>query len=395
MKPRSTDRAETDAKGRSKGLLGCLGCAGLIGVAAVVLVAALLFWGWSMHKEQQSRLAAVGQRLAGKRASAVIEQTVACDLVEEQLLKRLYENRTLRELTCEGPYSADAQHGTLQGIEASFTGAERVPLTGCLAHANRWFVIQVVRSGDCPAGPWTVSPATTESELEAHEDTLREKLRRQGEAERLEAFLARLDAVRALAQSDARTERTCPVLDLSQVTRPSGTRAQIPTVDLDVLSANRLDPQGAEGEWGFLTSGSMWSVLDPSATTDVRATALHDMEQHAGPYLLVYRSRERRSPVVNVTKGMISDDISFVSGRFEGWMIVVDTRDAQVACEAPLSARNSSTVKYKSRGVLSTAEGRANEAVAEDFRRQFEEAAIADIKRISDDQFRLGYKWLE
>jgi hypothetical protein len=378
--------------GKSGWTRGCLACGGLAVLGGGLLFVGLVFWGWSLNRAHESRVESVRQRLSGKRSAATIDQQVACDLAEEQLLKGLFENKRADEVQCAGPYTGTAQRGVLQGLEATYVST-RVPLVACLAHANRWFVVRIARSGECPAGPWAASPATSEPELERHEDSLREAARREDDTDNARRFMAGLDGLKGPLQASARQDRTCPTLDLSRYTAYDSQRLKVPTVDLDVLSSGA--PPAADSEWGFLTSPAVASILTAGTSAEDRRAAVRDMERESGPFLVVYRSDQRRWPVVSTEKGFINDKISFTTGQFDGWMILVDTHAARVLCESRLSVRSSESVSFRSRGAFSTKEGRARDAVDSDFKEQFEAAAGAAIKKISGDRLRLGYKWIE
>jgi hypothetical protein len=231
--------------------------------------------------------------------------------------------------------------------------------------------------------------------LEIHENGLREALRQEDDAERVRRFTAAVQTLKGTLLATTREDRTCPALDLSPyLTSQYETRLKLPTLDLDRLSPGAA-PQAADSEWGFLTAEPVSVALDASASTESRVAAIGKITEEGGPFLVVYQSDDRSWPLVATEKGFLNDKISFTAGHFQGWMIVVDTRESRVLCESRLTATNSGSVSFRSKGTFSTKEGRARDAVAKDLREQFENTASEAIKRMSGDRFRLGYKWLE
>jgi hypothetical protein len=370
-------------------------------IAAVViaifsLIPAILFafWGMGVRKEHEGRLEKVRAASAGKRDAPTLERDVACALVVEQLLSGLYQGRTANGATCGGPIEAGPDRMVVKGIDVDLGAGRKARLTGCLARASRWFAISATTGEDCPTGPWAASGVKTEAELKAEEDQLRRT-----ESQRVDTGLARSYTAALVAARDAllatpRKEATCPTLDLGLLHDAVDKRLKLRTVDLQYLAAPADPAPTAETGWSFLTSDDVRVVLDPKAPAADRAAGIRAIVEDGGPYILVYQADHRALPQVFTKKGFISKDLSFAGGRYEGWMVVVDTRTARPLCEARLAFANSAKVKYARRG-LSTEEGRLGSALNDDLVTQFKARASEGIKAMSSDQFRLGYKWLE
>jgi hypothetical protein len=355
-------------------------------VALMLAALSLLFWIWfvvsfsSYQRELEQKRQAVQQRLAGKREAATIDQRVACDLVEEQLRAGLYEGWGADEVTCRGPFESGPDRALLKGVEM-VSGITRIRLNACLARTQRWFVLRVTAGERCPAPPRPIPGAAAEAE----EDVLRRQASEQGDDEDVAAFLATLAQVRDVVAPSARSKRFCPPIDVASFSsskHPDHLRLR--TVDLQRLQAHGGMPPPSE--WGFLTSNEVGTALDVRIPIRQRAAAVHRIGLDGGPYLVVFQSVTREWPVVVEEE---TDEVTSVgSGRWAGWMVVVDTRAAQPVCETWLSAESSS--RHRERSLKKRAA-----AAAKELREQFEEEATARMKTMSGRVFRLGYKLLE
>jgi len=73
-------------------------------------------------------------------------------------------------------------------------------------------------------------------------------------------------------------------------------------------------------------------------------------------------------------------DGGFLSGRFDGYVVLYDLATAKPLCGAPLRAENSDEVRRSARGVFRQS---ADEAVLADFKRNFEKDAQDALKQLS------------
>jgi hypothetical protein len=166
-------------------------------------------------------------------------------------------------------------------------------------------------------------------------------------------------------------------------------RTNLSTVDFDYLDRRA---GAAPREWSWLTSDRIRKVFE-GGDANARADAVRDIRRDAGPLVVVYRAEDKIWPKVQEDKGIISDDFSYSSGEFLGALLVYNVDTGERLCQAKLKFESGEHISYKSRG-MSSEKSRAAEAVEDDFKEQFENAATASIKRVAPD-LRLGYKALE
>jgi hypothetical protein len=345
------------------------------------------------QRKLEQRKQAVQTRLAGKRDAPTIDRQTACDLVEVALLDGLYEGRKdPGKVECSGDFEAGSDHAVLRDVVVDFKG-EETRFTACLARASRWFALKTTKSGECPSGPWAASGAKTENALEQEEKRLRGEEQERVYRELLSQYNETMLKIRKAVSSIKRKERECPKLDLTPfLADKSDRRLKLPTVDLEFLNASADDKaREPDAQWSFMTSKSVRTALNENAPLKERAEAVRDMYAEGGPYVVVYDPALRTWPEVKKEKDVV---VGFVGGVFLGTMIVVDERTATPVCEARFVFKNSETVKYGKRG-LSSEDARLDRAVAEDLKKQYEKTAVEDIKKLSNDQFRLGLKLLE
>jgi hypothetical protein len=156
------------------------------------------------------------------------------------------------------------------------------------------------------------------------------------------------------------------------------------TVGLERLQARTARPLAAE--WEFLTSNEVRTAMDLRVPIKQRASAVRRLGMDAGPYLVVFQGMERTWPVdVDDETG---EAIVVGGGRWAGWMVVVDTRNAQAVCETPLSFETSRRPRERSMR-------KRAQAAVEDLKKEFEDQATKRMVAASGRQFRLGYKVLE
>jgi hypothetical protein len=110
--------------------------------------------------------------------------------------------------------------------------------------------------------------------------------------------------------------------------------------------------------------------------------------------LAVFYSNKRAWPEKTKHPGILSDAYGFVAGGFEGWLLIVDPRTAPVVCESALDFVNGPEVNIRKHG-LSKEETRVDDALTDDLREHFEDAASTAIQKLTASHLRLGLKLLE
>lgn len=120
------------------------------GLSTILTISVIIF-AIIDSRDHAQRLEVVKARLAGKREAQVIDANVACDLGEERLLEEGYNgDKSIGDVTCEGPLDLAADRGSMKNIRATIN-SKRMVLTACLSHGSRWFVVKLTDGADCNA----------------------------------------------------------------------------------------------------------------------------------------------------------------------------------------------------------------------------------------------------
>lgn len=353
-------------------------------VAAVVLgvisILAMVGGGIGFYldqKQRQERLEAAEAATKGKLESDTLDKKVACALIEKQLIKGLYNgSQTVDHVTCGGKWDTDDKLGTMHFVEAEIVG-DKKSFNVCLARARRWFVLSIAEGGGkCPTEPIEAKKGgATDAELDAEEDELRKGAKSRADKSTIDQLEATLIKVRKAVDGREHAAKKCSKLE--------GDKKVVPTVDFEFLK----DPHTTKDNWSFLTSESIRHALDDKKPLEERAKLVREM---SAPYLIVYSADEREWPETIKSKGVLGKK-GFASGGMNGWMMVTDTRDASVVCEAELDFENSKSVGVgKWAGDKSVAE-----ALHADLQKNYEAAAGKTLRDLTDSKLRLGFSPLD
>jgi hypothetical protein len=346
------------------------------------------------QRAKAAHLAAVGQRLEGKREAATLDKVVACDLVEEYLAAKGFGDSTidLADVHCDGAFWADERRAHQPDVRFAF-GAKHFTANACLERRSRWFVLQVgegLSCADLPApAAFTPPPRKlSEEEASADEEKARQDLTKALSGTAVKAFTDKLAKVRADALSASAapgTDTVCAKATMAKYVT-GNERKKVETVDLDVLGTT------VPG-WAMLTSDAMRKALDPSGKMEDRAAAVSDLRAANGPLLVVYKPTLKTWPVVHGNAGVKGKDFSYAGGEYTGTLLVYDIDTGARLCQTKLAFENSEAVDFvKSR--FASEHSSAKDAVEGDFQDKFEIAATDAIKRAAPD-LRLGYKPVE
>jgi hypothetical protein len=365
----------------------------------IAFVTTLAFTGTMIlyHRDQKAkddRLAEVRARLEGKREAEALPAKVACDVIEEHLVKTGHAGKQfgLDQVHCDGALTVTERRAQLADVRFSYNGADHFIVTACLERRSRWFVLKLLDAGTCADLPPPFTPPgrkLSEDEAAADEVKARGDLEKLASAGIVKAFTDKLARVKAHAAAQPGAERPCSKADLAPYVKGSD-RRKVAAVDLDLLDAGR---SGAPKEWPFLTSDAVRKVLDDKRTAEDRAKAIDELRAQSGPLLVVYRAEQKDWPVVSAKSGVFAKDFSYEGGEFAGWLFVYDVDAAERKCQTKLIFESSSEVNFR-KSRLSSEKKKAKEAVEEDFKDHFETAATEAIKRAAPD-LRLGYKVIE
>lgn len=78
------------------------------------------------QKQRAERLEAAEAATKGKLETETLEKSVACALIEKQLIKGLYKDEhTVDHVSCGGKWETDEKFGTMHFVEAEIVGERR------------------------------------------------------------------------------------------------------------------------------------------------------------------------------------------------------------------------------------------------------------------------------
>ncbi|MFO0586273.1 MAG: hypothetical protein U0441_01975 [Polyangiaceae bacterium] len=360
------------------------------GVVGMCLTITVLVGTYLDQKAKAEHLAAVGQRLEGKREVEKLDQKIACDLVEEYLTDKGYADKTLdfKEIHCDGAFKQEDRRASQPDVRFAF-GTNHYTANACLERRSRWFVIQVGEGLSCadlpPAAPFTAPPRKlSDAEIAADEAKTREDIKKAVSTSAVKTFLDRLGRVRTDAASAPAEETTCSKSALAKYVTGSE-RKKVATADFDLLN-------GDKRAWPILTSESLSKILDESRKIEDRSASLADFKANSGPLLVVYKSKLKTWPVVKGEK-VSGKDFSYSGGEVDGAMIVYDIEAGTRLCQTKIAFESSEVVDFR-KSRYQSEKTSAKEAVEDDFKDHFETAATDAIRKMAPD-LRLGYKTLE
>lgn len=366
----------------------------VVSVVVAVIATALFITGTIMYirdqREKEAHIAAVGQRLEGKRDVEVLDAKIACDLVEEHLAKNGFGGSALNlgEVHCDGAFSASGRRASQPDVRFAF-GDKRFTANACLERRSRWFVLEVGEGLSCgdlpPPADFTPPPRKlSDAEAAADEDKARKDAKQAIAGKSVRTFVEQLAKVRVDAASAPLAETTCSKEAMKGYVT-GGTRKKVLTADFDQL-------QSGGAPWAILASSQVTKAIDEKASIDDRAKAVAEFASESGDLLVVYKASEKHWPVVKGTKTS-SKDFSFDGGEFTGQLLVYDLRLGARLCATKLAFESSESVDFR-KSKYSDGKSSAKDAVEGDFKDHFESAATDAIKRAAPD-LRLGYLLLE
>jgi hypothetical protein len=249
---------------------------------------------------------------------------------------------------------------------------------------------------DCATVPTPPAPTgATEAELAAAEGKARESLPKLREAAAAKRVADGLVKVRATLSKTRPDVSTCTKETFKSYVHEADGRLKVDTADYDYLDSPAAADGGTSrgGHWSWLTSDRLASIVDEARGTASDSTPALDLVKDGGPFVVVYRAETKDWPVVKPTGKWVGKKMAYESGEFDGWMIVANYETGDLVCMGKLSFTNGHDITY-SDGAGSEQE-RAREAVEDDFKSQFEDAATDEVKAMTGDGVRLGYKILE
>ncbi len=352
----------------------------ILGGLSVVIMVATIVAFLVDQSARDARLAAADQATKGKLEDDTLDKKTACALVEKQLHKGLYEEKTLvDDVRCKGSWETSADRGELRDIEADL-GADKVKITACLARSRRWFVLSLAQVGEaCPTGklPAAKTGKATDEELEAEEDELRKTEKARVDQSAVDGFVASLAKIRTALDGIDANEKPCK-LDVTKWTHGDATSLVVPSVDFERLGEKHAKTE----DWSFLTTEQVIQVMDGAKPIADRARMLRELRAEAGPFLIVYAGADRAWPQEAEKK--LFEKKKFASGGFDGHMVVVDTRDAKVLCMSSFAFENSASVKVGKFGSVTN-------ALRDDLKHNYEAAAGAKLRALAAGKLRLSF----
>ncbi len=127
-----------------------LGCCSIL----VCLVFTALYINDS--RERDARMVTLQAQVEGARAREVIDQTLACALVELRLLEDGYLDKSglmIAGFQCDGKLEQSKDAATLSDVRFRTGSKERHVVAACLTHGARWAVKELRPDGSCAPLP--------------------------------------------------------------------------------------------------------------------------------------------------------------------------------------------------------------------------------------------------
>jgi hypothetical protein len=343
-------------------------------LGVLIAVSALCLLGIGVAVYQWVRVPSAWEIAERHLGDARLDSKVACALVESEARHGRYEEfpsyvgftrvtSRVEEVKCDSAPVGDEKRAALYNLHGKVLGEQRT-LTACLARGRRWFVLSFVDANvACPTVDLpepSHSVLRGEDELIAEEEALRERVRELEQMRAVETFRKDLLHVKEAVKNSARANRVCPTL------RPSKRMA---TVDLDWI-----DHRGGETQrhWGFMTTSWARDALNEREKAEIRWKGMHYVMDDGGGYIVVYVATRR-------IDGGAATANQFVPYSFDGWMLIVDAKAAQISCEHELAFENSEHVTGLFMG----------NAVADDLRANFDKATSKTIREMTDKELRV------
>lgn len=346
-----------------------------LGILSCFELGGAFWYGQQLQQKREQTVEAAKKRMAGKRDAQTLDAGFACDLATEYLLKIGSDYDGVK---CGGALTPAGNSFLLTGVIAN-RGASETQLDACIVHGARWFVLHAEPGLQCPERLSAPVAASDADEAQA-----RDAFKQAGALAAVADFTERLTKIRAAVAADRHAAKACPA---SITGLPKEERREISYIDFDLLNAGT---NRADHAWDFLTKSDLHKALDPN-TADRGKLGMEILNAGA---LAVFYSDRRRWPEQTKQEGILSDTYGFVAGGFEGWMLIVDPRTAEVICESELDFVNGPKVSIAKNG-LAKEESRLDDALKEDLQSHFEDAAITDIQTLTASHLRLGIKILE
>jgi hypothetical protein len=360
---------------------------------SLVITCVAVIGGYVSHLEDQKRLAGVSEKLAGKRTQTKLESDTACLLAEERVLDAGFDGVTNDpdSFDCsQATLKADARVAELRGVRFRILSKDYTA-TACYARGARWFVMKLTSRDECGVihPPDEQSGAgKSDQELAELENKARERQTELEATALVDTYKAALVKIKNDSAEPSGDVGACAD---DEIKKRLGSRDELKVVTVDQALLEAAAPK-ADDRWSFLTSDAVRTLLSDAKASD-KASAVKTLSEDSGDLIVVYRSRVRTWPKVEVDEGVVSDDFSYDGGVFAGWMVVYDLKSGARLCHGALAAENSDKVTFRE-GRFSSKREKAEKAVYEDFIDNFKEAASARIKQLNP-KLKLGYSLLE
>ncbi len=329
-----------------------------IGGMMTVLTGIAVTYALVTEQAKDARVKALETSADNGRSKDVLDAKTACELAEQALLERLYNDKTPGKVTCDAPLTAESDRAQLP-VTATFSG-ETQTVTVCFRKASRWFVIG---AGECAAGPL---PAAVDPRAPVDEQEKAWRKRHQqliaGEhgarvTQLFDGFLAELDN-KDLPDCNAQHVKGLP------------RAADLLTVDADVLAAANAAPEEA---WAFLNSPLILSALDVRG--DVEARGRKAAELQKARHVAIVEGSLVKEPFVVKAKG------DYVMGTFSGQLWLADLQTGQLRCRAELTFSNSSQIRVRTLKGLQPAKNSFKAELERDFTSRFKAELAATLSR--------------
>jgi hypothetical protein len=124
----------------------------VLGCSAIALFFVVVALYVNDSRERDVRIVTLRTQLEAARSREVIDQPLACALVELGLLQDGYLDKSgimIEAFQCDGKLEQNTEAATLSDVRFRTSSSERHVVTACLTHGARWSVKELRPDGSC------------------------------------------------------------------------------------------------------------------------------------------------------------------------------------------------------------------------------------------------------
>lgn len=129
----------------------------VLGGLGIALFGVIVALGIRDSRATDARIAALQAQVEPQRASAQLEQRLACSIVELELLREGYDGKggiSIGDFQCDGKLEQNGESATLRDVRFRAGSEGKKVVAACLSRGARWSVKELRDDGSCePRAP--------------------------------------------------------------------------------------------------------------------------------------------------------------------------------------------------------------------------------------------------